>query len=161
MPTVKLRVLMRMQGLDDCYCGVRCLSTAAHLFGLSGRERREWKTAADRKLGIGRLKLVEIAKAMGMTVMRGRRWQPHHITDVQPHSVWLACIRCSLPYAKSKTGRWSGAHYVLVLAMRPTLVTIGDPYPQEGLQAVRNVPRSKFMQEWRRANNWAIELRPN
>jgi hypothetical protein len=48
---------------------------------------------------------------------------------------------------------------VLLLAVQATSVTIGDPFPQEGLDAVRDVPRARFLREWRRANNWAIELR--
>jgi hypothetical protein len=79
-----------MQGRNDCYCGLYCLSTAARLFGLSGRLRSEWRDTADRKgAGIGRLKLVEIAQEMGIVATRGRWWRIRDITDVQPNSVWL------------------------------------------------------------------------
>jgi hypothetical protein len=156
---VTLPVEMRMQGRNDCYCGLYCLSTEARLFGLSGRLRPEWRDTADKKPGIGRLKLVEIAQEMGIVATRGRWWRIRDITDVQPNSVWLARIWCSLPDANAESGWWTGAHYVLVLGVRRSLVTLADPYPQAGLEAVRDVPRSKFGQEWRCEQNWAVELR--
>lgn len=149
---------MRMQGTDDCYCGLRCLSTAARWLGLSGRERSEWRATADEKDGIGRRKLVEIATEMGMAVRRGRGWRLRDLTDVQPASVWLARIWCSLANPNTRTGWWTGAHYVLVLAVQRSLVKIGDPYPQAGLEPIRDVPRSTFQREWGREHNWAVEL---
>lgn len=92
MTVVTLPVEMRMQGPNGCYCGLYCLSTAARLFGLSGRLRLEWRDTADKKHGIGRLKLVEIAQEMGIVATRGRWWRTRDITDVQPNSVWLARI---------------------------------------------------------------------
>src|SRR5438046_2135397 len=112
---------MRMQGSNDCYCGLRCLSSAARWLGLSGRERSEWIDTADKKAGIGRRKLVEIAAEMGMVARRGRGWHLRDITDIQPDSVWLARIWCSLPDANARTGWWTGAHYVLVLTVRRSL----------------------------------------
>lgn len=150
---------MRMQTRNDCYCGLHCLSTAALLFGLSARQRSEWRATADNNAGIGRLKLVEIAREMGIVATRGRWWRIRDITDIQPNCVWLARIWCSLPDINAKSGWWTGAHYVLVLAVRRALVTIADPYPQAGLEAVRDVARSKFTQEWSREHNWAVELR--
>ncbi len=72
----------------------------------------------------------------------------------------MARIHCRLPYEKAASGSWAGVHYILVLAVRTDVVAIGDPYPQRDLAPVRDVPRSKFEDEWRKADNWAVELRP-
>jgi hypothetical protein len=85
-------VEMWIQGRNDFYRGLYCLSTAARLFGLSGRLRSEWSDTADKKAGIGRLKRVEMAQEIGLVATRGRWWRIRDITDIQPNSVWLACI---------------------------------------------------------------------
>ena len=149
-----------MQTDDDYYCGLRCLKTAAVHFGLSGRERREWKAWADENKGIGKTKLVEIAKGMGMEVERGRALSLSDLTDIELTSIWLARIWADLPCEDSRTGRSKGAHYVLVLASRRSHVTIGDPYPQPSIASIRDVDRSDFESAWQKEKNWAIRLQP-